>query len=507
MGIRKRHCILPLLGLIAASGAMAQTTWKAEATANAGSGRFAPYYISTNTHGAVNTADGAYARASIISGLDLGERFSWGFGADFIAGGGKGTTYERYDSEAGQWRPNRISAPNAWVQQLYAEAKYRGVFITAGMKEHGSALLCQSLSSGDITYSGNTRPMPGIRIGFVDFQDVPFTRGWLQIEGVVEYAKMLDADWAEDHFNFHSGHYTWGQWYTYKRCYFRTMPSQPLSVTFGMQAAGQFCGYTQYYRGGIKSELISHPVTASYFLKMLIPRYGEDYVPGSHNGSWDIKATYRLRSGHEIMAYYQSPWEDGSGVGKLNGFDGLWGLEYRNPDTQAPITGAVVEYIDFTNQSGPIHWSPGDIPGTDITSNATGYDNYYNNNITNGYAYYGRGIGSPMIISPFYNLRGQNNFICTRTRGVHIGAEGRVSRAVSWRAMFSWRKGWGNYSQPFLSPRSDTSAMAECRWQPASMPALAVKGQIAFDSGSLYGDNFGALVSVSYTGNLTFKKK
>ena len=34
------------------------------------------------------------------------------------------------------------------------------------------------------------------------------------------------------------------------------------------------------------------------------------------------------------------------------------------------------------------------------------------------------------------------------------------------------------------------------------IPGLQVKGQFAFDSGSLYGDNMGALVSISYWGLL-----
>lgn len=487
--------------------AIGQATWRAETSVNAGSGHFAPYYISSNVHGVVNSPISAYERGSIVSALDLSQRFSWGFGADFLAGGGKGIDYEKYHAEAERWARNSMHSPYAWVQQLYAEAKYRGVFLTLGMKEYGSPMLNSRLSSGDITYSGNTRPMPGFRAGFVDYQDVPFTMGWVQIRGEIGYAKMLDDGWAKDHFNFFNGHYTDGQWYTYKYCYFRSNPSKPLSVTFGMQAAGQFCGNTYKYSGGDCYDVVKHPLSLSYFFKMFIPRYGEDYVPGSHNGSWDIKARYRLRSGHELMAYYQSPWEDGSGVGKLNGFDGLWGIEYRSPDSGAPLSGAVIEYIDFTNQSGPLHWDPVDTPGTSITTQATGKDNYYNNNITNGYAYYGRSIGSPMIISPFYNLLGQNDFICTRMRGVHMAAEGNISPALAWRAMWSWRKGWGTYPQPFLSPRTDTSMMIECAWRVPSIPALRVKGQLAFDAGSLYGDNFGALLSVSYSGNISFRKK
>lgn len=487
--------------------AAAQATWGLETTVNAGSGDFAPYYIGSNVHGTVNGPLGAYERASIDKAIDKSQRFSWGFGADLIAGGAKGVAYERYDEPSGTWSKHTLGLANIWLQQLYAEVKYRGVHLTVGPREYESELLDSRLSSGDISFSGNTRPMPGFRAGFIDFQDVPLTNGWLQIEGQVGYARMIDADWADKHFNRYTGHYTTGLWYNYKRCYFRTKPSQPLSLTIGMQATAQFSGDTQYYRGGVKSELIKHPFSLKYALKMMLPMAGEDYYPGSHNGSWDVKVRYRLASGTEISAYYQSPWEDGSGIGKLNGFDGLWGLEYRNAEPQSALSAAVIEYIDFTNQSGPIHWDPVDVPGTDLLSHTTGMDNYYNNNLTNGYAYYGMSIGSPMIISPYYNLRGQNNFICTRMRGIHLGAEGRICAQLGWRALWSWRKGWGNYNLPFIEPRTDTSMMVECVWQPQSMPRLKVKGQLAFDAGSLYGDNVGALVSVTYTGNLNFGKK
>ena len=81
----------------------------------------------------------------------------------------------------------------------------------------------------------------------------------------------------------------------------------------------------------------------------------------------------------------------------MNGFDGLWGLEYRSDHSNKLITGAVIEYIDFTNQSGPIHWTPNDRPGTPITSHSSGADDYYNNYIYNGYQSRGLSIGSPFV--------------------------------------------------------------------------------------------------------------
>ena len=111
---------------------------------------------------------------------------------------------------------------------------------------------------------------------------------------------------------------------------------------------------------------------------MFFPREGgENYYKGSHLGSWDFKADYRMRDGGCISAYFEWPWEDGSGIGRMNGWDGLWGIQYSFPG-KGPVGKAVVEYLDFTNQSGPIHFDPEDNPFNPITGHAQGGDNYYN---------------------------------------------------------------------------------------------------------------------------------
>ena len=480
--------------------------YRGEAYVNAGSGDFAPYYIASNVHGTVNSPIGGYLRAGVWHRMDSTERFSWGFGAEGVAGVGKKTPYRRYDAGAAQWQEHKLGPSTGWIQQLYGEVKYRGVFITAGMKEYGSQMLDDRLSSGDLTYSGNTRPLPGFRAGFIDFQNIPLTKGWVQIQGAIGYERSTDDGWVLDHFNRFAGHYNTDWWYNYKYCYFRTKPSERFSVTLGMQAAGQFGGSTTGYNSGKEGSVTRHDSDLRAFLDMLVPRGGDAYFVGNHVGSWDVKARYRLRGGMELSAYMQKPWEDGSGIGFLNGFDGLWGLEFKNTEGRRLVQGAVVEYLDFTNQSGPIHWDVADNPGTNLYGVATGHDNYYNNFLTNGYALYGRSIGTPFIPGPFYNLNGQNEFLCTRVRGFHAGALGAFSPSVDWRMMLSWRKGWGTYMRPFLEPRTDTSMLAECTWRPARVPGLAVKAQVAFDTGRLYGDNFGALISVSWHGLLTFVK-
>lgn len=472
----------------------------AEATTVASTGDFAPYMIGSWNHGKTPSKTSALLEVKALKPLNLKNRFSWAAGADVITGYSSDNVYSRYDAASKSWIGNPQGPAAIWLQQLYGEIKYRGVFLSVGLKEHTSALLNSRLSSGDFVESGNSRPIPEVRAGFVDFQDIPLTRGWVQIQGELSYGVMPDDDYMTHHFNYYSYHLNTDALYTYKRCYFRTKPSQPLSVTVGMQVGGFFGGKSTSYRNGEVVGRHEYSKSLKSFFKMLLPTEGAagDYYEGSSLGSWDFKARYRFQSGTELNAYFQWPFEDGSGIGKLNGFDGVWGLELRLSASKW-LKAVLAEYVDFTNQSGPTHWAPGDRPGTTITSNATGFDNYYNNAMYNSYANYGMSIGTSFLLSPLYNLDGYPAFACTRTRGFHIGAEGSVSTVVDWRMLVSYQHGLGGYDVPYYPARDNTSVMAEINYDALRLlPGLKVCGKMAFDAGKLRGNNFGVLIGVGY---------
>lgn len=113
---------------------------------NAGHGNFAPYYIASNRHGTLTQANGVQMNLKAWKPLDMDRRFSWGVGAEGWAGMTDATDYMRYDADAGEWHVNGQRPPHVWLQQLYGEIKYRGVFLTVGLKEHESPLLNQELN-------------------------------------------------------------------------------------------------------------------------------------------------------------------------------------------------------------------------------------------------------------------------------------------------------------------------------------------------------------------------
>lgn len=472
-------------------------------TAGTASGRFAPYLQSAMTHGRISSRHNVQAEAAVTRQIDRGRRFSYGFGVDLMAGAASSADYARWAD--GTWTSHSLHPSRARVQQLYGEVKWRGVFLTLGMKEHGPALVNARLSSGDLVESGNARPIPEMRAGFIDFQDIPFTRGWVQIQGEAGWGKMMDSDWWTDHYNRYNYHVATGQWYNYKRCYFRTDPQRPLSVTVGMQAAATWAGDTEWYRRGEVTRRQHRGLKAEDFFRMLIPTpsSSEDFYDGNHLGTWDLMARYRLPSGANVKAYFSWPWEDGSGIGRRNGWDGLWGLEYSAATPGAPLEGAVVEYLDFTNQSGPIHHAPADHPDTDLTSQVTGGDDYYNNGYYNSYAYYGMSIGTPALMAPIYNLDGYPAYVANRMRGFHAAACGHVLPTLGWRAAVSYRRAWGNGHLILPRPIHSTSAMIEATWDAGRLlRGLALKGSVALDRGTMPGNSLGALLTISYSGSI-----
>lgn len=487
-----------------------EANYGVEAVGVLSDGDFAPYYMSSNEHGIVTQGKTALLKLDLHKYWDKSKRFSLGYGATLIGNATSSVGYSVYDNTANKLNVREEKPAAAWIHQLYLDVKYRSVFLTVGAKESGSKMLNDRLSSGDMTFSANARPMPGVKAGFIKPQAIPFTGGWAYISGELGYYKQTDSKWLENHYNYRNEFITTDLWFSYKYCYFHSNPSKPFSVTVGMQAACQFGGVKKEYFLGKELSVVDMSPTAETFYKALIPGAGgtntgdQLYYEGNHLGSWDLMGRYRFNNGTELKAYMQSPWEDGSGIGMMNGFDGLYGVEYKSGKTSGIVTGAVVEYLDLMNQGGPLHWAPGDFPGTSITEEATGGDNYYNNYTYNGYQYYGMSMGSPVLKSPIYNKDGYMAFTDTRLRSFHVGVEGSPCENVSYRAKMSFTKSWGTIFCPISKTRESTSAMVECIYKWHNLPGLNIKGRIAMDRGSLYGDNFGVLLSVSYCGLLKF---
>lgn len=465
------------------------------------SGDFAPYHIASLNNGRFTQAQVFQTELSVWKEMDASERFSYGFGIEVVGSREESTAYRRFDGESKSWFSHKERPSSFWIHQLYGEAKYRGLFLEAGLKEQSSNLLNQRLSSGDLIESGNTRPMPQLRAGFNDFQNIPLTGGWFQIYGEAAFGCMLDDGWWRDHYNYYDRHIVSGQLYNYKCVYFRTKPEMSFSATFGMQAAAFFGGETKFYYDGVLSKSVTHSRTLKYFVKMMFPLQdgGDGFYSGSHLGTWDIRLRYRLKNGDKLYAYTSWLWEDGSGIGRLNGWDGLWGLEYE-ASKGGLVKGALIEYFDFTNQSGPIHFVPDDYPGCTLPGHVSGADDYYNNATYSSFAYYGMSLGTPVMMSPIYNLNGYVGYVGNAVRGFHVGIEGALTSRLDYRIKGSRRKAWGTAKIMLDTPLHLNSLMVETSWRPAKVDGLTVDLGMELDRGNMPSNAFGVMLGVRYDG-------
>jgi len=496
------------LAVAVAAAAQDAVGYRIEAIGNGSTGDFAPYFIGSMNGGKVVRKGSALLDLGANVSIDRSRRFSWGAGVEVVTGYSTANEYDRWNVGQTEWGKSENRPAAVWIQQFYGEIKYRGLTLTVGQKTPVSALLDETLSSGDLTRSSNARGIPGVSVGFIDFQDIPFTDGWVQINGSVEYGRYTDNGFRRKQYNYYNWMLATDIYSTYKYCYFRTKPSMPLSVTVGMQSAGQFAGCTAYYRQGMEYRTEARGFHMKDVFKMFFPitGNGNNFIEGNSLGSWDFMARYRLHSGAELSLGFQWPWEDGSGIGRRNGWDGLWGLYYKMP-VRAIVTGAAIEYLDFRNQSGPIHWAPGDYPGTDLTGEATGGDNYYNNDTYTAYTNYGMAIATPFLVAPIYNLNGYPAFLHNCARGVHLALSGCIGREIDYIVKYSWQQAWGIGRKPQPICSIDNSMLVDFDWNGARLlPGLRVNVKVAFDAGRLRGNNFGAMLGISYSGLINFKK-
>ena len=518
-------CIV-LTAFLAAEHASAEyrLPYEVSTTAGVSTGAFAPSYIMNNNGGVITQGCVVQERGRIIRPLDLGKRFSYSFGADVLAGWQSPARYRRWYQASGSEEegdgyfayPRRGVSP-VRLQQLYGSVKWRGVYLLAGMKEYDRSIFNQELVVGVITLSNNARPIPMVSVGFVDFQNIPFTRGWVQIQGEIAYGRFIDGDWLRNHYNYYNHFITTGAWFHYKRCYFRTNPGQPFSVTLGMQHAVQFGGNWRSYTRGVFNPALSWDgkMNLRDFIDIFYQGKGghDKFAPGddvnfvgNHLGSWDIRLRYRFGSGHELTAYLQKPWDDDSGVAWQTGFDGVWGLEYKAPEP-GWVDGAVLEYVDFTHQSGSIHWDPANSPDADIPGKATGADNYYNNFMYNGWSNYGLSVGTPFYKQPIYNRDGILEYKDNLTRGIHAGIKGTPVSSLDYRVLIGWRTAYGTPYRPRTWRKHCVSAMAEASYRLPRITGLSVNAKVGFDAGSLLPPVFGLQASVVYTGDIIFKSR
>ncbi len=492
----KRIILLSMVCWIVGSiGAQTQVEYDLTAETAVGSGDYTAYQLSTNRYHALATRPNtAYLRGAVNITHQLAEDWKLSGAVDAIAS---------------------VHADHkAYLQQCYVNLSWRDFFLEAGAREIQPVLRDPLLSSGAVAKGNNAKPIPQIHVGTNGFWTVPYTKGWLQINADFGYGKLMDSDYREKQFyregsgNFR---YATGIMYHQKHLYFRTNPEKMFFVTAGIEHVALFGG-TGYSIETGEMVVKEKPVNLKAFWKAILPTGDsnyfendamEDWVFGNHLGSMTVQLGWNINKDHQIQAYVDDIFEDGSGMRKGNGWDGLYGLQYKNKaEGRQYVRGAVVEYLQTTNQSGPLHWDSGDFPEpirSQITGLVTGDDNYYNHMLYGAYAHYGMVQGNALLASPIYNKDGFSELRDNRVKAWHVAVNGDITDRLSYLVKGSYREGWGTYANPLAQKHHSFDAMLQGIYTTGPWQFSAA---YAFDKGNIYGDCNTFNIKIGYHGKI-----
>ena len=492
----KRIILLSMVCWIVGSiGAQTQVEYDLTAETAVGSGDYTAYQLSTNRYHALATRPNtAYLRGAVNITHQLAEDWKLSGAVDAIAS---------------------VHADHkAYLQQCYVNLSWRDFFLEAGAREIQPVLRDPLLSSGAVAKGNNAKPIPQIHVGTNGFWTVPYTKGWLQINADFGYGKLMDSDYREKQFyregsgNFR---YATGIMYHQKHLYFRTNPEKMFFVTAGIEHVALF-GCTGYSIETGEMVVKEKPVNLKAFWKAILPTGDsnyfendamEDWVFGNHLGSMTVQLGWNINKDHQIQAYVDDIFEDGSGMRKGNGWDGLYGLQYKNKaEGRQYVRGAVVEYLQTTNQSGPLHWDSGDFPEpirSQITGLVTGDDNYYNHMLYGAYAHYGMVQGNALLASPIYNKDGFSELRDNRVKAWHVAVNGDITDRLSYLVKGSYREGWGTYANPLAQKHHSFDAMLQGIYTTGPWQFSAA---YAFDKGNIYGDCNTFNIKIGYHGKI-----
>lgn len=447
------------------------------------SGDHTPLWQNALQHGLSSLDNYGYVRGGVTFRDTLGAHWSWGAGIDLAAGVGMDAAFV--------------------VQQAYADLAWRCFDLSVGSKEQASPFLNSELSTGGLVWSGNARPIPQVRAGIFDYIPV-FRSSWFFIRGEVAYGWWTDSRYLRD---ASEGI----RWYTEKIKYhhkevdFRFgRPGGAWQFDAAYRLDNQFGGYIQNHPNqGWFPDGIDLGNGLKNYWKAFIPGKGEGggglegeriAREGNFMGSEFLRLMYKTK-GYRLSLYLENYFDDFSGMGKLNGFDGLWGLEYASSNPRSWLRGAVLEYYQTTHQSGPLHGSD-----ADTGEKTGGADDYYNNYLYQGWTHWGQAMGNPLIASPAYFLdrivqspwgKGYMGFPYNRVRAFHLGLHGSLAPRWGYRLKCTVSRTWGTPLAPILEPLDNVSGFLEAQYEPAFWEGLRIVSSLSFDSGDIYGDNFG----------------
>lgn len=268
-----------------------------------------------------------------------------------------------------------------------------------------------SAVNGDLLWSNNSRPPPGIEIRTRNPMK-PWR--WIGMEGALAHYWLGKDRYVQNSFIHH----------------------KYLGLFFSPTKSSVFKASLHHYAewGGISPETGPQPTTNEDLVRVFFGQSApadsasETGALGNHLGSYHLLYQHFMNNGH-LEWYYQAVFEGSAGKESGNYPDGLYGM-YWESGKNSILKGLLLEYIQTTWQGG-------------VEVN----DNYFNHGTyRSGWSYRNRGLGIPFFtFDP--SIPGFSN---NRIAAIHLGATAAFNE-VNYRLMASYLKNQGTRAVPYTA--------------------------------------------------------
>ena len=470
---------------------------------NVGSGDYAPFWFTSNRQGLSPTnSSGIMLDLGLEGGMRFPSQFYFNYGMEVAVAA-------NYQSDF-------------YLQQAYIEAGYKWFDLSIGAKERWGELVNNNLSSGALTWSGNSRPIPQIRLEVPEFTRLGILGRLVSLKGHIAYGWYQDSNWRAGRAAMYSNppQYTDKILHHSKSFFIRIGDAErfPLEFTLGVESYAQFGGTRHNMRTWSTDPIIEtyeYPHDLKAYLEIFLPvnNPGEQTKDnGNTLGSWHLAFDLTMKK-WKYRLYYEHFFEDHSsmlgieykanangqkefisyGV-KRNWMDGLFGIEVNAPDG-LPFKNIVFEVLNTRGQCGPIYRYPSDV----IIQAVDGRDNMYRHEFYSSYSHYGYLNGTPLLVSPIYNRNGALDIKSNRSIAFHLGIDGNISECLGYKVLATHTSHWGSYDYPLSEREEITSVLLECFYQFKGMHnwKIGLSAAADFDSADLIGNNRGVMITVS----------
>lgn len=394
---------------------------------------------------------------------------------------------------------------NLHLQQLYAKFNYDIFHVTLGSRERNGEFVDPTLSTGNMVWSGNARPAPGVHIGMDEFLPLIIIDNFLEAKVDASWDNLTDGSYNKASYDTYASNYPLpeGQvsifgdnisdlrqhslvchaWIHHKSLFLRTRSSWPFYFTAGFEHACMYGGRVNGHNN----------VQGSGWMRSAVGNKGDSNIGYNHLMSFDFRGDLSFNS-FKLGIYKQHYTDDMEGGLFDSGMDGLWGIELKLPKVDW-LNHIVAELLYTTNQNGVVYAN--DIYNYDNQFYAqAGNSNFYHDEAYGAWAHYGIGLGNPLLMSPVYNDDNYPDYQSNMIRAIHLGVSGCIADKVSYTLKAHHQESWGSPFAPFVETRKNTSLHAEADYRYNDWQFIPA---VSFDNGDLFGNNIGFRLKVRYS--------